>query len=108
VRLVPVVPDTHLHDEMDVEFREPERDTSFHYRSRGTGSMTRNVEPWPTALSTRICLPCELIEEKASRFPFRVTCGTCGWMTEPTKLEAVAVKLWNEAKREGKARARPK
>jgi hypothetical protein len=29
-------------------------------------------------------------------------------MTESTKLEAVAVKLWNEAKREGKARARPK
>jgi hypothetical protein len=47
-----------------------------------------------------------LIEEKTSRFPFRVMCGECGWMTEPTKLEAVAAKLWNEAKREGKARAR--
>jgi ribosomal protein S27AE len=47
-----------------------------------------------------------LLEEKTSRFPFRVMCGECG--TAPTKLEAVAVKLWNEAKREGKARARPK
>jgi hypothetical protein len=29
-------------------------------------------------------------------------------MTDSVKLAAVAVKLWNEAKREGKARARPK
>jgi hypothetical protein len=29
-------------------------------------------------------------------------------MTEPVKLRDVAVKLWNEAKREGKASARPK
>jgi hypothetical protein len=50
----------------------------------------------------------ELIEDKASRFPFRVQCRACGWMTEPTKLDAVAVKLWNEAKRESKARARPR
>jgi hypothetical protein len=63
--------------------------------------------------SLKACPACgkqagELIEEKASRFPFRVTCGTCGWTTDAVKLEAVAVKLWNEAKREGKARARPK
>ena len=50
----------------------------------------------------------ELIEEKASRFPFRVQCKACGWMTDQVKLAAVAVKLWNEAKRESKARARPK
>jgi uncharacterized Zn finger protein len=50
----------------------------------------------------------ELIEEKASRFPFRVTCRACGYTTDAVKLEAVAVKLWNEAKRKGKARARPK
>jgi hypothetical protein len=49
-----------------------------------------------------------LIEEKASRFPFRVTCSACGWTTDAVKLEDVAVKLWNEAKPEGKARARPK
>jgi uncharacterized Zn finger protein len=63
--------------------------------------------------SLKACPACgkqagELIEEKASRFLFRVKCGACGWMTDSVKLEAVAVKLWNEAKREGKARARPK
>jgi hypothetical protein len=50
----------------------------------------------------------ELIEEKASRFPFRVQCRACSWSTDAVKLEAVAVKLWNEAKREGKAKARSK
>jgi uncharacterized Zn finger protein len=50
----------------------------------------------------------ELIEDKTSRFPFRVKCGACGWMTDSAELVAVAAKLWNEAKREGKARARPK
>jgi hypothetical protein len=44
----------------------------------------------------------ELIEEKASRFPFRVQCRACGWSTDAVKLEAVAVKLWNESKREGR------
>jgi hypothetical protein len=37
-----------------------------------------------------------------------VQCRPCGWSTDAVKLEAVAVKLWNEAKREGKARARRK
>ena len=50
----------------------------------------------------------EMIETKAARFPFRAQCGACGWSTDSVKLEAVAVKLWNEAKREGKARARRK
>ena len=50
----------------------------------------------------------ELLEDKTSRFPFQVKCGACGWMTDSMKLATVAVKLWNEAKREGKARARPK
>jgi hypothetical protein len=50
----------------------------------------------------------ELIEEKAARFPFRVQCRACSWSTDSVKLEAVAVKLWNEAKRESKAKARPK
>jgi uncharacterized Zn finger protein len=35
----------------------------------------------------------KLIEEKASRFPFHVQCGACGWMTDAVKLGAVAAKL---------------
>lgn len=50
----------------------------------------------------------ELTENKTSRFPFRVECDACGWMTDATKFAVVALKLWNEAKHEGKARARPK
>jgi hypothetical protein len=50
----------------------------------------------------------KLIENEAVRLPFRVQCRACGWSTDAVKLEAVAVKLWNEAKREGKARARRK
>ena len=50
----------------------------------------------------------KLIEEKASRFPFRVTCGACGWSTDAVTLGTVAVKVWNEAKREGKAKAKAK
>ena len=49
----------------------------------------------------------ELIEAKAARFPFRVQCRAC-WSTDAAKLEAVAAKLWNEPKREGKAKARPR
>jgi hypothetical protein len=49
-----------------------------------------------------------VIETKAARFPFRVQCRACGWSTDAVKLKVVAVKLWNEAKREGKARARSK
>jgi hypothetical protein len=47
-----------------------------------------------------------LIETKAARFPFRVQCRACGWSTDAVKLEAVAVKLWNEAKKPGKAKKR--
>jgi hypothetical protein len=50
----------------------------------------------------------ELIENKSARFAFRVQRRACGWMTDAVKLEAVAVKLWNEAKREGRPRARLK
>jgi ribosomal protein S27AE len=49
-----------------------------------------------------------LLEKKTSRFPFWVMCGDCGWMSDLVKLEAVAVKLWNETKRESKAGAGPK
>lgn len=47
----------------------------------------------------------ELIENKPARFPYRVQCRACGWSTDAVKLATVAVKLWNEAKREGKGRA---
>ena len=50
----------------------------------------------------------ELIEDKGARFPFRVQCRACSWSTDAVKLEAVAVKLWTEAKRESKAKARSK
>ncbi len=43
----------------------------------------------------------ELIEDEGSRFPFRVRCAACGWITEPVKLRAVAVDQWNDAKRKG-------
>ena len=46
--------------------------------------------------------------EQAARFPFRVQCRGCGWSTDAVKLEAVAVKLWNETKRQSKAKGRPK
>jgi hypothetical protein len=50
----------------------------------------------------------ELVETQPARFPFRVQCRACSWSTDAVKLGAVGVKLWNEAKREGKARAHPK
>jgi hypothetical protein len=42
-------------DEAAAHWSRAGRDASFNYRSRRIGSMTRNVEPWPTRLSTRIC-----------------------------------------------------
>lgn len=44
--------------------------------------------------------------EFGSRFPYHVKCGKCGWMTEFVTLPAVAVKLWNEAKKPRKAKQR--
>jgi restriction alleviation protein Lar len=63
--------------------------------------------------SLKACPACgkqagELVETQPARFPFRVQCRACGWSTDAVKLEAVAVKLWNEAKRESKAKARQK
>ena len=63
---------------------------------RYTGGNMRNE-------SLKPCSACgkaagELTEEKLLRFPFRVQCHACGWSTDAVKLEAVAVKLWNEAK----------
>jgi uncharacterized Zn finger protein len=46
--------------------------------------------------------------EFGSRFPYFVKCKACGYVTEMVKLPGVAAKLWNESKREGKARARSK
>lgn len=42
--------------------------------------------------------------ELPTRFPYRVQCGACGYMTEFVKLPGVAVKLWNDAKRKGKVK----
>lgn len=35
----------------------------------------------------------------AARFPYSVQCKACGWSTDAVRLEGVAVKLWNEAKK---------
>jgi len=40
----------------------------------------------------------ELVQRPESRFRWRVICGACAWSTGGVKLEALAVKLWNEAK----------
>ena len=37
--------------------------------------------------------------EFGSRFPYFLKCKACGFMTELVTLPAVAVKLWNEAKK---------
>lgn len=42
----------------------------------------------------------KLINRTGARFPFAVTCGACGWSTEHVKLQGVAEKLWNEAKKQ--------
>jgi hypothetical protein len=46
----------------------------------------------------------ELASSGVSRFPFAVQCRACGWSTAWVKLEAIAEKLWNEAKRKGTPR----
>jgi hypothetical protein len=47
-----------------------------------------------------------LIDNKPARLPFRVHAAAAAWTTDQVKLDAVAVKLWNEAKRERKPKAR--
>lgn len=58
-------------------------------------------------MATETLNPCPACGKKAgelkkselgSRFPYRVQCATCGFMTEFVKLPGIAVKLWNEAK----------
>ena len=46
----------------------------------------------------------ELVERKGARFPLGVICRACGWATAFVKISGVAEKLWNEAKRPGRAR----
>ena len=43
-----------------------------------------------------------------TRFPWRVECSSCGFMTDFVRLPGVAVKLWNEAKVAGKAMSKSK
>jgi hypothetical protein len=40
----------------------------------------------------------------ASRFPWHVKCKACAFFTEFVTLPGVAVKLWSEAKKPGKAK----
>lgn len=40
------------------------------------------------------------------RFPFRVECKACGFMTDSAKLPGVAAKLWNEAKIKAKGKTK--
>lgn len=54
-----------------------------------------NLNPCPACGKKRG----EFVERRGARFPFYLVCKACGWMTESVKLAAVAVKLWNEAKR---------
>ncbi len=48
----------------------------------------------------------ELMEDESSRFPFRVKCQACGWMTPSVKLQSLAADLWNEEKPAGRATKR--
>jgi hypothetical protein len=41
----------------------------------------------------------ELKHTIAARFPYSVQCKACGWSTDAVRLEGVAVKLWNTAKK---------
>jgi hypothetical protein len=41
----------------------------------------------------------KLVDRRPARFPYGVVCGACGFSTDFVKLEAVAVKLWSEAKK---------
>ena len=40
----------------------------------------------------------ELINAGAGRFPYRVSCKSCSFMTDRVRTAGVAMKLWNEAK----------
>ena len=41
----------------------------------------------------------KIVHRPGAKFPYYVTCSTCGWSTEFVKLEPVAVKLWNGAEK---------
>jgi len=40
----------------------------------------------------------EFTDSRRAGFRYWVWCKSCGWMTEPSRTEDVALKLWNEAK----------
>jgi hypothetical protein len=79
-------------------------ESSDHRRTCNSMASNEDLKPCPACGKQAG----ELIENKAARFAFRVQCRACGWTTDQVKIEPVAVKLWNEAKRESNARARPK
>ena len=42
--------------------------------------------------------------ELGSRFPHYAKCGACSFSTDLVRLESVALKLWNEAKKPAKGK----
>jgi uncharacterized Zn finger protein len=48
----------------------------------------------------------ELKTLTGARFPYFVRCRECGLSTEAVRLDGVAVKLWNEAKKPAAAKAK--
>lgn len=90
------------------------RRSAQHAPPRAAGRYAEAHDPiaMTTSEPLKPCPACgkqagELVESKGARFPFRAHCRACGWSTDAVKLAAVAVKLWNEAKCESKAKARP-
>jgi hypothetical protein len=67
------------------------------------------MPPSASQVSTPPLKPCpscgkkegELVDRRPAKFPYGVICGACGFSTDFVKFEALAVKLWNEAKRRG-------
>ena len=57
--------------------------------------MTDELGPCPKCGKRRG----EVVELKAGKFRYYVDCTACEYMTEFVTLRAIAVKLWNEAKK---------
>jgi hypothetical protein len=83
----------------------PKKPSRSHPRLRTPRSANNQSRSRPEALPGSGKAAGELRETKAARFPFGAQCRARGSSTDAVNLEAVAMKRWNEAKREGKARA---
>lgn len=58
----------------------------------------------PVSTTLKACPSCgkkegRVVERLGARFPYYAACRACGWATESVKLQAIAEKLWNEAKK---------